>query len=84
MPSNDYEHLDRRRRQADAELADLRLAWPDWLLWTSDTGACYATRTPRIIPADLDGDLAVTVAANTPMELQRKLCAQLGMPAGAS
>lgn len=70
------ERVERRRRAAHAQLADLRPAWPGWLLWTSDTGACYATRVPTFPTTRLHEGMSATLAADTPAELHRKLHTQ--------
>lgn len=71
------DQLHERRRRAAVELAALRPRWPHWRLWISNTGHCYATRTLAITPRQLRGVQAITVAANNPAELQRKLTRQL-------
>lgn len=45
-----------------------------WHLWCSDTGSHYATRTDRqLTDEDLAAGLVMTIDADTPEELTRKL-----------
>ncbi|MEO3802906.1 hypothetical protein [Nonomuraea sp. B1E8] len=61
-------------------LASLRSAYgDDWTIWSSNTGACYATRRRRLRAAEIAVGLAQTVDADDAMALTVRLRIQEGL-----
>jgi hypothetical protein len=60
-------------------MAGLRAAYPDWTVWSSSTGCCYATRRRRLTNAEIAAGLAQTVDADDATELAARLRTQEGI-----
>ncbi|GAA4182950.1 hypothetical protein GCM10022252_09660 [Streptosporangium oxazolinicum] len=54
----------------------LTTAFPDWLIWRSDTGHWYATRRTRVTEAQGRTGCNRMVDAPTPADLSQKLVEQ--------
>jgi hypothetical protein len=68
------------------DFADVKAAieseFPGWLVWRSDAGRWYATRTGDLTDAQLQAGYAMTVAADDPAGLRRLLREQQGIDMG--
>ena len=56
--------------------------FPGWLVWRSDAGRWYATRSGDLTDAQLQAGYAMTVAADDSGELRALLTEQAGKDAG--
>lgn len=56
-------------------LAAIRLQFPNWRLWRSDVGRCWATRVGRP-PESPPYGFAMTVDGDTPAQLREAIEAQ--------
>ena len=70
------------------DFADMKAAieseFPGWLVWRSDAGRWYATRTGDLTDAQLQAGYAMTVAADDPAGLRGLLRDQQNKDAGGS
>ena len=70
------------------DFADLKAAieseFPGWLVWRSDAGRWYATRTGDLTDAQLQAGYAMTVAADDSAGLRELLRDQRNKDAGGN
>ncbi|MEO3782052.1 hypothetical protein ABGB12_01885 [Actinocorallia sp. B10E7] len=53
--------------------ANIETEHPGWVVWRSDAGRWYATRSGDLTDAQLDAGLAMTLAADDEAGLRRRL-----------
>lgn len=63
---------------SDRYLAEIAREFPDWTIWRSDAGRWWATRHHPLTAEQQEAGYAMTVDADDPEELRRRLLQQEG------
>jgi hypothetical protein len=72
-------------KSTDDRLAKLRERFPEWRIWLSDVGRCWATRLGNIpLARDRDPDWAMTIDADTLPQLAETIAFQNSLNLGVN